>query len=117
LSEGEDDEQRGREVKKGRVAFATAENPDDLRMRFMVACQRSCCTSTRPSRWKSGASSPSGDDEIDSLRHQPGDKGHVAAQPIELGDDDRAVEPLAVRERGAKLGALSERVRALISVA
>jgi hypothetical protein len=28
----------GREVKKGRVAFATAENPDDLRMRFMVAC-------------------------------------------------------------------------------
>jgi len=28
----------GRKVKKGRVAFATAENPDDLRMRFMVAC-------------------------------------------------------------------------------
>jgi hypothetical protein len=25
-------------VKKGRVAFCTAENPDDLRMRFMVAC-------------------------------------------------------------------------------
>ncbi len=28
----------GRKVKKGRVAFATAENPDDLRMRLMVAC-------------------------------------------------------------------------------
>jgi hypothetical protein len=28
----------GRKVKQGRVAFATAENPDDLRMRFMVAC-------------------------------------------------------------------------------
>ena len=28
----------GRRVKKGRVAFATAENPDDLRMRLMVAC-------------------------------------------------------------------------------
>lgn len=28
----------GRKVKKGRVAFCTAENPDDLRMRFMVAC-------------------------------------------------------------------------------
>jgi RecA-family ATPase len=28
----------GRKIKKGRVAFATAENPDDLRMRFMVAC-------------------------------------------------------------------------------
>lgn len=28
----------GRKVKKGRVAFATAENPEDLRMRFMVAC-------------------------------------------------------------------------------
>jgi hypothetical protein len=28
----------GRKVKKGRVAFATAENPDDLRMRFMVGC-------------------------------------------------------------------------------
>jgi hypothetical protein len=28
----------GRKVKKGRVAFCTAENPDDLRMRFKVAC-------------------------------------------------------------------------------
>jgi AAA domain len=28
----------GRKMKKGRVAFATAENPDDLRMRLMVAC-------------------------------------------------------------------------------
>jgi hypothetical protein len=28
----------GRKVKKGRVAFCTAENPDDLRMRLMVAC-------------------------------------------------------------------------------
>lgn len=28
----------GRDVKKGRVAFCTAENPDDLRMRLMIAC-------------------------------------------------------------------------------
>ena len=28
----------GRKVKKGRVALCTAENPDDLRMRLMVAC-------------------------------------------------------------------------------
>jgi hypothetical protein len=28
----------GRKVKRGRVAFCTAENPDDLRMRLMVAC-------------------------------------------------------------------------------
>jgi|SRR5271165_1683514 len=28
----------GRKVKQGRVAFCTAENPDDLRMRIMVAC-------------------------------------------------------------------------------
>ena len=28
----------GREVKQGRVAFCTAENPDDLRTRLMVAC-------------------------------------------------------------------------------
>ena len=28
----------GRKVKKGRVAFCTAENPDDLRMRLMIAC-------------------------------------------------------------------------------
>jgi len=28
----------GRQVKQGRVAFCTAENPDELRMRLMVAC-------------------------------------------------------------------------------
>ena len=28
----------GRKVKQGRVAYATAENPDDLRMRLMIAC-------------------------------------------------------------------------------
>jgi AAA domain-containing protein len=28
----------GRKVKQGRVAFCTAENPDDLRMRLMIAC-------------------------------------------------------------------------------
>ena len=35
---GEGEKLIGRKVKKGRVAFATAENPDDLRMRLMVAC-------------------------------------------------------------------------------
>jgi RecA-family ATPase len=38
VATGRGEELIGRKVKKGRVAFATAENPDDLRMRFMVAC-------------------------------------------------------------------------------
>jgi hypothetical protein len=38
VATGEGEKLIGRKVKKGRVAFATAENPDDLRMRFMVAC-------------------------------------------------------------------------------
>jgi hypothetical protein len=54
-----------------------------------------------------------GDDEIDPVRHQPGDEMHVAAQAIQLGHRDRAAEPLGLCERGAKLRALGERVRAL----
>jgi hypothetical protein len=38
IATGRGEELIGRKVKNGRVAFATAENPDDLRMRFMVAC-------------------------------------------------------------------------------
>jgi hypothetical protein len=38
VATGQGERMIGRKVKKGRVAFATAENPDDLRMRFMVAC-------------------------------------------------------------------------------
>lgn len=38
VATGEGERLIGRKVKKGRVAFATAENPDDLRMRLMVAC-------------------------------------------------------------------------------
>jgi hypothetical protein len=38
IATGEGEKLIGRKVKKGRVAYCTAENPDDLRMRFMVAC-------------------------------------------------------------------------------
>jgi hypothetical protein len=38
LATGQGEKLIGRRVKKGRVAFCTAENPDDLRMRLMVAC-------------------------------------------------------------------------------
>ena len=38
VATGEGEKLIGRKVKKGSVAFATAENPDDLRMRLMVAC-------------------------------------------------------------------------------
>jgi hypothetical protein len=38
VATGDGEKLIGRKVKKGRVAFATAENPDDLRMRLMVAC-------------------------------------------------------------------------------
>jgi hypothetical protein len=38
IATGEGERLIGRKVKKGRVAFATAENPDDLRTRLMVAC-------------------------------------------------------------------------------
>ena len=37
LATGQGEKLIGRKVKKGRVAFCTAENPDDLRMRLMVA--------------------------------------------------------------------------------
>ena len=30
------------------------------------------------------------DDEGNALRHQPGDEGAIARQPVELGDDHRA---------------------------
>ena len=38
VATGRGEELIGRKVKKGRVAFCTVENPDDLRTRFMVAC-------------------------------------------------------------------------------
>jgi hypothetical protein len=38
IATGQGEKLLGRKVEKGRVAFCTAENPDDLRMRFMVAC-------------------------------------------------------------------------------
>jgi len=38
VATGRGEELIGRKVKKGRVAFCTAENPDDLRMRLIVAC-------------------------------------------------------------------------------
>jgi hypothetical protein len=38
VATGEGERLIGRKVKKGRIAYATAENPDDLRMRLMIAC-------------------------------------------------------------------------------
>jgi hypothetical protein len=38
IATGQGEKLIGRKVKQGRVAFCTAENPDDLRMRLMIAC-------------------------------------------------------------------------------
>jgi hypothetical protein len=53
-----------------------------------------------------------GDDERHALRHQASDKGNVAREPVELGDQDALA--LAGRcQRGGKLRAPIEGIRAL----
>jgi hypothetical protein len=54
-----------------------------------------------------------GHDERHAMRHQPGDEVHVAAQPVELGDQHRALAPLRPGERRGELRPPVERVSAL----
>ena len=71
-------------VKKGRVAFSTAENPDDLRMRLMVACfvfnidpRSSTATSSFPTTAFARKRSPSGSRNRRSLH--PDHRRYVAS--------------------------------------
>jgi hypothetical protein len=54
-----------------------------------------------------------GNDERHPLRHQPGDKGHFAREPVELGDDDRALPRLAGCEGRGELWAPLQGVSSL----
>jgi TolB-like protein len=56
-----------------------------------------------------------GDNERGPVLHQAADEMHVAAEPVELGDDDRAglVDLPGGLERGGELGAAVERVGTL----
>jgi hypothetical protein len=51
-----------------------------------------------------------GDDELDALRHQATDEVNVAAEPVQLGDRDRALAMLGLSQRGSQLRAASKRV-------
>ena len=59
-----------------------------------------------------GVSAQLGDQKRHLLRHQPADKLHVAREPIEFRDGDRAGFPVTARlgERGGELRAALERV-------
>jgi hypothetical protein len=65
-----------------------------------------------------GIGSEFGDDERRPVLHQAADEMHVARQPIELGDDNRAtlVELPGRLERGGKLGPAVERVGTFASL-
>jgi hypothetical protein len=56
-----------------------------------------------------------GDNERGPVLHQAADEMHVAAEPVELGDDDRAglVDLPGGLERGGELGPAVERVGTL----
>jgi hypothetical protein len=41
-----------------------------------------------------------GDDERHLLRHEPGNESNVAREPVQLGDDDRALTGLPRSEGG-----------------
>jgi hypothetical protein len=47
------------------------------------------------------------------MRHQPRDEVHVAAQPIELGDQHRALRLASLRQRSGQLRPPIERVGTL----
>lgn len=51
-----------------------------------------------------------GDDELDALRHQAADEVNVAAEPVQLGDRDRALAMLGLSQRGSQLRAACKRV-------
>jgi hypothetical protein len=69
---------------------------------------------SRPNR-SVGIGSEFGDDERGPVLHQTTDKMHVTAEPVELGDDDRAglVDLPGGLERGGELGPAVERVGTL----
>jgi hypothetical protein len=52
-------------------------------------------------------------DERHPLCHEAGDEGHVARQPVELGDDDRILAGLAGCQRRGELWAPVQRVGTL----
>ena len=54
-----------------------------------------------------------GNDERHGARHKSGDECHVAAEPVELGNRDRALLALRPRQCGDKLRAAIKRVRTL----
>jgi len=54
-----------------------------------------------------------GDDEGDALRHEAGDEGHVAGEPIELGDQHRAIGAPCRGQGGGKLRSPVECIRSL----
>ena len=57
-----------------------------------------------------------GNDERNTLRHQPGDEGDVAGEAIELGDDDRTLAATRGGEGGGELRPPVERIRALAAL-
>src|SRR3954453_15889889 len=60
------------------------------------------------------ASAPSfGDHEWHALAHQPGDEVHVAREPVELGHDNRPLQPAGPCQRRGELRPALQRVRAL----
>ena len=63
-------------------------------------------------RKRINAATERADDERHALRHQPGNEGDVAAQPIQLGDSDFATSLLRRPQRCLQLRAPIERVRA-----
>ena len=50
-----------------------------------------------------------GDDELDALRHQAADEVNVAAEPVQLGDRDRALAMFGLSQRGSQLSDLGGR--------
>ena len=59
-----------------------------------------------------GISTQLGDDERDALRHQAGNEGHIAREPVELRYQDTATGTAGCRQGGGKLGPAIERVGA-----
>ncbi len=60
-----------------------------------------------------GIGSEFGNDKGNTLRHQPGDEGHVARQPVQLRDDDRALAGTCGGEGCSQLWPSVERIGAL----
>jgi len=57
-----------------------------------------------------------GDDEWRALRHEAGDEGDIARQPVQLGDQDAALRPFGGRECGCELRSPIECIGALAQI-